>query len=86
MAATLAPIKIDPETDALVSHAAHFLGATKKDIVTEAVREYVDRHRAELQRAALDALRSLDGTTRSSVELLTGMDAAQLDELGGFRS
>lgn len=32
-----------------------------------------------------DALAQLDGTTRSAVKLLTGLDDATLDELGGFR-
>jgi hypothetical protein len=31
------------------------------------------------------ALRRLDGTTASAVSLLTGMDGAELDELGGFK-
>jgi predicted nucleotidyltransferase/predicted transcriptional regulator len=46
--ATFTPIKIDPATDRLVSDAAHMLGRTKKDIVTAAVREFVDTHHAEL--------------------------------------
>lgn len=46
--ATFTPIKIDPATDRLVSDAAHVLGRTKKDIVTAAVREFIDSHRQEL--------------------------------------
>lgn len=33
-----APLKVDPETDELISQGAHFLGMTKKDLVAEAVR------------------------------------------------
>lgn len=84
MPGALAPIKVDSETDALVSHAAHFLGTSKKDVVDAAVREYIERHREEIQQAALDALRSLDGSTKSAVQLLTGSSDAELEELGGF--
>lgn len=84
MAGTLAPIKVDSETDALISHAAHFLRSSKKDVVDVAVREYIERHREEIQKAALEALRTLDGSTKSAVQLLTGASNDELDELGGF--
>ncbi|MFT4157332.1 MAG: hypothetical protein QM630_05300 [Microbacterium sp.] len=84
MAGTLAPIKVDSETDALISHAAHFLRSSKKDVVDVAVREYIERHREEIQKAALEALRTLDGSTKSAVQLLTGASDDELDELGGF--
>jgi hypothetical protein len=42
------PVKVDAATDRLISDAAHFLGRTKKDIVSDAVREYVETHRDEL--------------------------------------
>lgn len=83
MAGTLAPIKVDSETDALISHAAHFLRSSKKDVVDVAVREYIERHREEIQKAALEALRTLDGSTKSAVQLLTGARDDELDELGG---
>lgn len=84
MAGALAPIKVDSETDALISHAAHFLRSSKKDVVDVAVREYIERHRKEIQKAALEALRTLDGSTQSAVQLLTGAGDDELDELGGF--
>lgn len=84
MAGTLAPIKVDSETDALISHAAHFLRSSKKDVVDVAVREYIERHREEIQKAALEALRALDGSAKSAVQLLTGASDDELDELGGF--
>lgn len=84
MATTLAPIKVDGETDALISHAAHFLRSSKKDVVDAAVREYVESHRDEIQKAALDALRTLDGSTKSAVQLLTDASDEEIDELGGL--
>lgn len=86
MATTLAPIKVDSETDALISHAAHFLRSSKKDVVNDAVREYIERHREEIQAAAIEALRTLDGSTKSAVKLLSGASDAELEELGGFRN
>ena len=84
MVAALAPIKVDVETDTLVSHAAHFLGTSKKDIVDRAVREYVERRRDEIQAAALEALQTLDGSTARAVQLLTNATTEELIELGGF--
>jgi len=48
MATAVSPIKVDAQTDELISHAAHFLGRSKKDFVDEAVRAYVDAHRDEI--------------------------------------
>ena len=45
MATAVSPIKVDAETDRLLSDAAHFLGRSKKDVVDVAVRDYVDAHR-----------------------------------------
>ncbi|WDH78456.1 hypothetical protein PTQ19_13160 [Microbacterium esteraromaticum] len=49
------------------------------------MREYIERHREEIQKAALEALRTLDGSTKSAVQLLTDASDDELDELGGFR-
>ncbi|MEV4507449.1 hypothetical protein AB0K00_00625 [Dactylosporangium sp. NPDC049525] len=78
------PIKVDAQTDQLISHAAHFFGRSKKDIVDLAVREYIENHRAELQESVTRALQQLDGTVAGSVSLLTGMSRAELDNLGGL--
>jgi hypothetical protein len=83
MATAVSPIKIDAETDQLVSQASHFLGRSKKDIVDTAVREYIDAHRDEINAGVRSALRQLDGSAASSVSLLTGVSAAELDDLGG---
>jgi hypothetical protein len=56
----------------------------KKEIVDAAVREYVAKHREDIQNNALEALRLLDGTTKSAVSLVTGTSADELNELGGF--
>ncbi|MEU1759220.1 hypothetical protein ACFWRG_15980 [Micromonospora tulbaghiae] len=84
MAAAATPIKVDTQTDQLISHAAHFLGRSKKDVVDAAVREYIENHRTEIRSAVTDALRQLDGSVASSVALLTGLSRAELDEVGGF--
>lgn len=78
-----APIKVDARTDKLISHAAHFLGTSKKDVVDDAVREYVENHRDQIQRGVLDALGQLDGSVASSVALLAGLTREELDDVGG---
>jgi len=84
MPATSAPIKVDVDTDRLVSHAAHFLGMAKKDVVDVAVREYIAAHREEINEGVRDAMRQLDGTPESAVSLLTGVPIDRLDEYGGM--
>lgn len=48
MATPTAPIKVGAATNELVSHAAHFMSHSKKDMVDAAVREYTDAHREEI--------------------------------------
>ena len=83
MVATTAPIKISPESDDLVSHAAHLLGRSKKDVVERAVREFVDNHRDEINDGVRAALQQLGGTRTSAVAALTGLSAVELEDLGG---
>jgi hypothetical protein len=85
MAAIATPIKVDSSTDALISHAAHFLDRSKKDVVDVAVREYIDNHRGEINEGVRTALKQLDGSTASAVSLLTGFDADEIAELGGLK-
>ncbi|MCL2849051.1 MAG: hypothetical protein FWE61_03260 [Micrococcales bacterium] len=80
----VAPIKVDAATDQLVSHAAHFLSRSKKDIVDAAVREYVDAHREEINAGIKTALDQFDGTDATAVSLMTGLSAAEIDDLGGL--
>lgn len=46
--------------------------------------ENIERHRDEIENAALEELRALDGSTRSAVQMLIGAGDIELDELGGF--
>jgi len=57
---------------------------TKKDLVGEAVRVYLELRRTELREAMLARLRRLDGSTKSSVSLLTGISPEDIDRLGGI--
>ena len=84
MPAALTPIKVDEQTDELATQAAHFLSTTKKDVVDRAIREFVDNHRDEIHAGVLGALRQLDGTEATAVSLLTGLTAAELEDIGGL--
>ena len=84
MASATAPIKVDTATDDLVSHAAHFMSRSKKDIVDAAVREYIDAHRAEINDGIKAALGQLNGTDAAAVSMMTGLSAEELDDLGGL--
>lgn len=83
MATAVSPIKVDAQTDELISHAAHFLGRSKKDFVDAAVRAYVDAHRDEINAGIREALNRLDGSNASVVSEMTGLSRADLDDLGG---
>ena len=83
MATAVSPIKVDAQTDELISHAAHFLGRSKKGLVDEAVRAYVDAHRDEINAGIREALNRLDGSNASVVSEMTGLSRAELDDLGG---
>jgi hypothetical protein len=78
------PLKVDPETDKLISQGAHFLGLTKKDLVAEAVRIYLEQRREELRAGMVEAMQVLDGSLKSDVMLLTGLTAEEIDAVGGI--
>lgn len=84
MVAATAPIKVDAATDELVSHAAHFMSRSKKDIVDAAVREYIDAHRDEINAGIRNALGQLNGTDSAALTLMTGFSAEEIDDLGGL--
>ena len=84
MPAATTPIKVDEQTDSLASHAAHFLGTTKKDVVDRAIREYIDNHRNEINNGVRQALQTLDGSDAAAVSLLTGFSREDIDDLGGL--
>ncbi|MFG2404940.1 hypothetical protein ACGFR8_11530 [Streptomyces brevispora] len=77
------PLKVDPATDKLISQGAHFLGLTKKDLVAEAVRVYLDQRREDLREGMVEALSVLDGSLKSDVMLLTGLTSEEIDAVGG---
>ncbi|MFF3376830.1 hypothetical protein ACFYXF_28250 [Streptomyces sp. NPDC002680] len=78
------PLKVDPATDKLISQGAHFLGLTKKDLVAEAVRVYLEQRREDLRSGMVEALSVLDGSLKSDVMLLTGLTAEEIDAVGGI--
>lgn len=78
------PLKVDPATDKLISQGAHFLGLTKKDLVAEAVRDYLDQRREDLREGMMEALSVLDGSLKSDVMLLTGLTSEEIDAVGGI--
>lgn len=79
------PLKVDPAVDELISQGAHFLGLTKKDLVAEAVKDYLAARREEIHRRMSEAMKVLDGTTKARVALLTGVSAEDIDRLGGIQ-
>lgn len=81
---TVAPIKVSGDTDQLISHAAHFMGTSKKDVVDTAVREYIDNHRDEINANVRVALAQLNGGAAAAVSLLSGLSGDELDDLGGL--
>ncbi|MFI0419085.1 hypothetical protein [Spongiactinospora sp. 9N601] len=76
-------MKVDAETDRLISHGAHFLHITKKEFVAQAVRVYLQVRQSELHAAMQEAMRQLDGSHTARVALLSGLTKEQIDELGG---
>lgn len=80
-----APLKVDPAIDELITHGAHFLGVTKKELVAQAVQEYLERRREEVRLRMQEAMAKLDGTFKGDVAALTGLSPERIDELGGIR-
>ena len=78
-----APLKIDPATDELISQAAHFLGMSKKDLVAEAVRIYLEQRREDVRQGMVASMKVLDGSLTASVAALTGLSPERIEELGG---
>lgn len=79
-----APLKIDPATDELISHAAHFLGMTKKDFVAEAARVYLGQRREEVRRGMIESMKVLGGSLTLGVAALTGLSPERIEQLGGI--
>ncbi|MEV4290856.1 hypothetical protein AB0K40_35555 [Nonomuraea bangladeshensis] len=70
-------------TDELISQAAQFLGMTKKDLVSEAVRGYLEQRRKEIRKGMIESMKVLDGSLSSSAGALTGLSREKIDQLGG---
>ncbi|WP_433184090.1 hypothetical protein [Actinoallomurus sp. CA-150999] len=77
------PLKVDPATDELISHAAHFLGMTKKDFVAEAARGYLEQRREGIRQGTIESMKVLDGSLSSSVAKVTGLSPGRIEQLGG---
>ncbi|MGH3801006.1 MAG: hypothetical protein ACRDTD_12870 [Pseudonocardiaceae bacterium] len=85
MVAQSAPVKVDETTHTLLAHGATALRMTQKDLLAEAVREYLTARRDQINAALQEAMSILDGTESSRVAALTGLSAERLAELGGVR-
>ena len=83
MATSTAPVKVDPETHALIAHAATAMRISQKDLLAAAVREYLSAHREQIRESLRRTMDVLDGTDASRVAALTGLSRERLDELGG---
>lgn len=81
---TAAPLKVDLDTDKLITQGAHFLGITKKEFVADAVRAYLEQRREEIRQGMAEAIQVLDGSTTARVALLTGIPAEDIGRLGGI--
>lgn len=77
------PPKVDPATDQLISHAAHFLGISKKDLVAEAVQAYFELRREEIRRGMVESMKLLDSSLTSAMSMLTDLSPERIEELGG---
>ena len=84
MSTSTAPIKVSAEVDQQIGHAAHFLGKHKKSIVEEAVLEYIEKHRAEIEAGVTQALAQLDGSREARVAMLAGVSVDELRAVGGM--
>ncbi|MGH3913563.1 MAG: hypothetical protein ACRDTC_09145 [Pseudonocardiaceae bacterium] len=85
MAVQTAPVKVDEATHALLAHGATALRMTQKELLAEAVREYLTARREQINTALQETMKILDGTTSSRVAALTDLSAERLAELGGVR-
>lgn len=79
-------VKVNSETSQMISDAAHHLGKTRKDVVEEAVRMYMQARLPEIHDSIRELLNQLDGSRSTAVSVLTGYSKQELDELGGFSS
>lgn len=85
MATDRAVLKVDGSTHSLVAHGATALHMTHKDLVAEAVREYLANRREEVNAELRAVMSRIDDSAASQVAALTGLTQERLSELGGMR-
>lgn len=76
-------VKVSPAGDKLITSGANYLHMSKKDLVEEAVRFYLDARREEMQAGMRELLAELDGSRASRVAMLAGLTREELDSVGG---
>lgn len=76
-------VKVSPAGDKLITSGANYLHMSKKDLVEEAVRFYLDARREEMQAGMRELLAELDGSRAARVAMLAGMTREELDSVGG---
>ncbi|MBW8806721.1 MAG: hypothetical protein JF587_23125 [Catenulisporales bacterium] len=76
-------VKVSPAGDKLITSGANYLHMSKKDLVEEAVRFYLDARREEMQAGMRELLSELDGSRAARVAMLAGMTREELDAVGG---
>jgi hypothetical protein len=81
---SIAPLKVDAETDALITQGAHHLGITKKDLVAKAVRVYLAMQHTAIEQGVKKALAQLHGSREAEIALLAGLPRDEIDALGGL--
>ena len=64
-------VKIDVETDKLISDGAHFLGMRKRDFVADAIAMYLENRKEEIRGKMREALLRLDGRQPGSAAITT---------------
>lgn len=85
MAAERAVLKVDGSTHSLVAHGATALHMTHKELVAEAVREYLANRRDEVNAQLRAVMSRIDDSATSQVAALTGLSPERVSELGGIR-
>jgi hypothetical protein len=63
--ATQTAVKVDPIIHSLIAHGATALDMTQKDLLAEAVREYLAARREEINAQLRKTMQILDGSTES---------------------
>jgi hypothetical protein len=81
--ADTAVLKVDGSTHALVAHGATALHMTHKELVGEAVREYLANRRETINARLRAVMAQIDDTEASQVSALTGLSPERIAELGG---